>query len=201
MRLCIFFSRHLKFRILFLVLLTLICFMQSRGQEMVLLDNQFKIIQIKDFTNPIFKNLQICYESEFAPITQTHMTCNGDYNQNDLASHWSKRYDMYLFYKDTIPAGFCVVNCQSMIDENNHKTHDIAEFYITPIFRKNGLGTLFARKVIMLYPGSWEIRELPELEKTSRKFWLKVIEGLQHNNFQEIVNHPNWNGFIQKFDI
>lgn len=161
----------------------------------------YSIIKIDDVHHTVFKNLQICYECEFAPITQTHMTSNGDYDQNNLASHWSSPYDLYLFYKNKIPVGFCVVNHHSMVNKTKDSVHDIAEFYITPIFRKNGLGTLFARQIIMLYPGSWEIRQFLELEKTARQFWLKVIEGVPHTNFQEIMNHTNWFGFIQRFDI
>ena len=164
------------------------------------MDKKLSVKKIADITNTIFRNLQICYECEFAPITKMQMEPDATYNQKELEAEWAPKYDIYLLYSDTIPAGFCVVNCQSMIDGNSD-THDIAEFYITPIFRHLGYGAWFAQYIFKLYPGRWEVRQLPELGATVRNFWISAIKGMVHQNFKDVTNHENWKGFVQSFEV
>lgn len=158
------------------------------------------IVKIDSKENHIFKNLQLCYECEFAPITKTNMTVHADYDQAEIASHWAPNYSLYLFYHKAIPVGFCVVNHQSMLDGRTN-VNDIAEFFIVPLFRKSGLGIYFATQIFRLFPGEWEVRQLPELEHTARKFWLKVIHSLPVSHFEEKSNYPPWGGFVQQFTL
>ncbi len=163
------------------------------------MDKNLSVVKT-DIHNQVFKHLQLCYECEFAPITKMQMEPDGTYDQKELEAEWAHKYDIYLLYNGDIPAGFCVVNCQSMIDGDT-STHDIAEFYITPIYRHSGYGTWFAHYIFKLYPGRWEVRQLPELGKTVRNFWISAIKSIDHKNFTEITDHATWHGFIQRFDI
>lgn len=182
---------------LFFIILALHGFIGANFED----DNQLTVTHIKsDISHPVFKRLQLCYECEFAPITRTHMKVDGSYDQNCLLAEWAPNHDIFLLFYKNIPAGFCVVNHQSMIEEGNLSTHDIAEFYVTPIFRKFGYGTWFAQYIFKLYPGRWEIRQLPELENTARKFWIKAIKGLSPLDFKEIADHSQWKGFVQQFN-
>lgn len=159
-------------------------------------------IETCSINNPIFKNLQLCYECEFAPITQAAMTSNADYDQAEIASHWSKDYQIYLFYVKAIPVGFCVVNMQSMIDETLLEVRDIAAFFIVPLYRKSGYGKKFAQEILKQHTGIWEIRQLSSLEYTARQFWRKVILSMPHRDFKEIIDpHPDWRGFVQRFRL
>lgn len=164
-------------------------------------ENAISIVKIESMHNPVFKNLQLCYEAEFAPITQTALLSNGTYDQAELASHWAKKTMIYLFYVNQLPAGFCVINAGSMIDENRPDVHDFAEFYIMPLYRKRSIGITCAASLIRLYGGVWQIRQLPELEQTGRLFWLKVIDTIPVRNFHETFNHPRWPGFMQEFEV
>lgn len=169
-----------------------------------------KIIALEScsMNNPIFKNLQLCYECEFAPITKTSMTYAAEYDQTEIASHWSKDYQIYLFYIKSIPAGFCVINMQSMIDEKLIDVRDIAEFYIVPLYRKSGFGKKFAQEILKQHKGLWEIRQLKVQEYTARQFWRKVILSMDHSEFKEmygefkeLIDQPNWTGFVQRFRL
>lgn len=160
-----------------------------------------KIVKIKNIKNKVFKNLQLCYECEFARFTKTPMNSKAEYDQEQIAAYWNKKWAGYIFYIDSIPAGFCIVNFGSLIDKNDINTYDFGEFYISPMFRENGYGSYFAREVIKLYPGFWELRQIPELKSTSRKFWIKTIAKINHRNFLEIEDHPNWQGFTQRFEV
>ena len=159
------------------------------------------IVKVSSEHDPVFKNLQLCYEAEFAPITTTIMTINGDYDQQQLAQYWKEKHDLYFFRVNEIPAGLAVVNYGSFVDLANENVRDIGEFYVTPYFRKKGYGKLFAHALLKLYPGKWEIRQLPALEMTARVFWHKVIATIPHTNFKEDKNCSQWHGSVQSFVI
>lgn len=119
-------------------------------------------------------------------------------------SHWSDVVDAYIFYIHDTPAGFCVVNHGSMVEpaqKNDPKVHDIAEFFITPNFRGHKFGAIFVAEIFKMYPGTWEVRQLPALADNVRHFWRSVIGRITHNNFVEIHNHPHWDGYMQSFEI
>lgn len=158
---------------------------------------KFTIIKITDYNNIPFKNLQQLYEFEFSLITGYLTNENGLYEQETLISHWSKKYDIYLLYNDKRPIGFTVVNLESLIS-HTEDTRDIAEFFILPDMRKNGIGKWFIKEIFKMYPGKWEIRQLPGLQV--KDFWLKVIEDFTNNNYISLEMQNNaWTGSIQKF--
>lgn len=155
---------------------------------------------VTDITSAPFCHLQLCYECEFSPITGAHMNHLGVYDQALLASYWSKlQWDAYIFEYHSIPAGLCVVNKGSMIFPENTETHDIAEFYITPIFRSKKLGTIFASAIFSLYPGTWEVRQLSNLANTATLFWRKAIGEFTKHHFQEFSSTKEWSGIYQTF--
>lgn len=157
----------------------------------------FKIIKINDYNNIPFKNLQQLYEFEFSLITGYLTNEEGLYEQKTLVSHWSKKHDIYLLYNDKRPIGFSVVNLESLISYTND-TRDIAEFFILPDMRKNGIGSWFAIQIFKTYPGKWEIRQLPELKV--KNFWLKIIQEFTNNNYLSLdMNNKIWTGSVQKF--
>lgn len=178
----------------------------SGANTLVWQDAQQQIVIEKQFDDqaPVFKNLQICYECEFSPITGTQAEPDGSYNQQELRSHWADNWDAYVLYVGRVPAGFCVVNHASMTQsrhDDDRPVHDVAEFYIAPLYRRAGYGSCFARQIFQLYPGHWEVRQLPELAQTSRLFWHAVIRSLVGDVFQEVQDSAQWAGFIQFFDI
>ena len=167
-------------------------------------EKKLMIVKPMSIDDGVFKNVQQCYECEFSPITQSKMDIHGNYNQQEIRSHWACRWDAYIFYIDNASAGLCVINYGSMIHDvmkNNSAVHDVAEFFIMPNFRKRGFGEDFATAIFMMYKGRWEVRQLPELVHTARIFWRKTISKLADNKFVEIANHPNWLGLVQIFEL
>jgi len=156
------------------------------------------IKKLHNYSDPSFRKLQQEYEAEFSAITGYKPNSQGVFDQEFLASTWSKNgYDIYLFEIGETAIGFAVVNLSSMITHDKD-TRDIAEFYIAPKFRNQKLGTKLAQEIFLMYPGKWEVRQLPSLLK-ARKFWLQAIAGLSPKQFEENAGTDSWKGFIQKF--
>lgn len=61
-----------------------------------------------------------------------------------------------LIYADGRLAGFAMLCPYSYIKEN--PSHVMAEFTIFPQFRRKGLATEAARRILTAYPGRWEIK-------------------------------------------
>ena len=51
----------------------------------------------------------------------------------------------------------------------------MAEFYIRPEHRRNGLGVDFARQLLLRYPGPWRIRQIAR-NQPAVAFWHRVLE-------------------------
>ena len=157
------------------------------------------IKKINSHLDKVFQNLQQSYE-KFSSITGYKTNEQGLFDQDFLISTWSEHgYDIYLFEVNSLTAGFAVINLSSMINHDKD-TRDIAEFFIIPELRNQDFGTKFAQEIFIKYPGKWEVRQLAVLHK-ARKFWLKAIKATNPEDFQEEINNPNWEGYLQSFKI
>lgn len=158
-----------------------------------------KIIEVsKD--HPLFKQLQQDYEHEFSPITGYIKNTEGLYDQDMLMSHWSKNgHKIYLAFSDkNEPLGFAVVNLSSMITEDVD-TRDIAEFYVIPAYRRSHIGKQIAFTIFSMYPGKWEVRQLPGLV-VATSFWNKIIAEFSKGMFTQIeMADDHWTGIAQVF--
>lgn len=153
-----------------------------------------------DKDNPTFKKLQQDYEDEFSPITGYTKGADGLYDQEMLMSHWSpKGHHVYLALSDTDePLGFSVVNLSSMISKADD-VKDIAEFYVVPSQRRRNIGKQIAFAIFSLYPGKWEVRQLPDLHVATR-FWNRVISDFSETKYSQIeMSNAQWTGFVQMF--
>jgi hypothetical protein len=68
------------------------------------------IKKLHDYLDPSFRKLQQEYEAEFSAITGYKPNSQGVFDQEFLASTWSKNgYDIYLFEIGETAIGFAVV--------------------------------------------------------------------------------------------
>lgn len=163
-------------------------------------NEDLSIRSIHNIEIPPFFPLQQNYECEFSIYTDTETTPDGYYDQKLLMSYWSQiKWDAYVFYKGKIPVGLAVVNYGSKTNENFINRMDMAEFYISPLYRKQQLGITFAHALFDLYPGkTWEVRQLPKATG-ARDFWRTAISRYTNFPFMEYENYENWPGFVQIF--
>jgi predicted acetyltransferase len=145
-----------------------------------------KIKKLNSYRDSVFSDLQQQYELEFAPITGYKPGADG-------------KFDIYLLYLNECPSGFAVINLSSMINDDTD-VRDIAEFFVISQQRNQGWGLEFAQRIFKKYPGKWQVRQLINLHK-ARRFWLKAIAVISPSDFQEEVNPPGWQGYLQSFTL
>ncbi|QVL58306.1 MAG: hypothetical protein KFB93_04275 [Simkaniaceae bacterium] len=130
----------------------------------------------------IFNRLAQDYEEEFSPITGKK---KGEDGKHTLDSDWRPPNHGYYWVESGEKVGFCIKGvCDSY--------SDIAEFYIIPSARGNGIGKQFAFAVFDLFPGPWQVRQI-EGANLAKSFWRAVIKDYSKGAFkEEIRDDPYW---------
>jgi predicted acetyltransferase len=149
----------------------------------------------------VFLHLLQLYEYEFSDITKLEVNRQGLYTNAELQKHLDeKSCKPILLRYNKKWAGLAVVNMKGYLDDDPH-VRDMAEFFVMKIYRHRHLGQKFALALFNLFPGKWEIRQLPAA-KAARSFWLKVIDRLtNHHLIDQFIEHSRWKGYIQTFEI
>lgn len=131
---------------------------------------------------PILLNLVQAYEAEFSLITNKNPGPNGIY---PMDTPCDEDHPSFLLYDNSTPIAFCIKG-------THDGRHDIAEFFVIPTYRKNGIGQKFAIEIFKKYPGNWQVRQIDGAHKAT-DFWRKTIRAFTNNNFSEsIVDDPYW---------
>lgn len=104
----------------------------------------------------------------------------------------------FFIYADDKIAGFVLINVHTLIEE---RAHSIAEFYVVPNFRRQGIGERAAELAFRQFPGKWEVAQM-EANQSALRFWRKVISSVTKGQYEEtILDSEIWHGPVQTFDI
>lgn len=149
-------------------------------------------ISIED--KEVIRNLVFEYQQELLDTENP-----GEYTYLD--TYWEKenRHPFFIKHSDEI-IGFVLVNHHTLI---NKPGANIAEFYVKPDYRHNGVGLQAALAVFSKFPGKWEVRVLHDKFKAI-EFWRKTIDKATKGDFQETNSNPSaldWIGPIFLFTI
>lgn len=140
------------------------------------------VIPVNKDNQSILQNLSLPYKAEFSPITGSKPLADG---ASVTYFYENKKHQRYLLYYKDMPIGFAIIGKENDIN-------DIAEFYITPSFRKKGFGRYLAQFIFKEHPGKWQVRQLVHT-KNSITFWRKVITRLTNGHYHEtIIPDPDW---------
>jgi predicted acetyltransferase len=146
-----------------------------------------KIEPITDKNSHIFEVFEQDYEAEFSAITRKEPDAEGRFA---IEATWEPpNQGFYLFIREK-PAGFAI---KGTIE----KRSDIAEFYILPLYRKKGFGKAFAFALFDLFPGSWQVRQIPTA-KEAIAFWRIVIDEYTKGNYKEDQTKDPHFGFVTR---
>jgi predicted acetyltransferase len=130
------------------------------------------------------------YEAEFADITNKLPNAQGFFTL-DVDPFLMTEATGYLFYKAEALVGFCVLTLTPSLN-------DVAEFYIVPAFRRQGLGVQAATHLFKRFTGQWQVRQLLQA-KAATRFWQTVIKHYTNNHYSEaIVEDPHWGSVVQQ---
>jgi predicted acetyltransferase len=131
------------------------------------------------------------YEAEFSAITKKEPNAEGRFA---LEVDWKKPNSGFYFFVEKKPVGFA-------IKADVEGRSDIAEFYILPCYRKTGLGKGLAFALFDLFPGPWQVRQIPTA-KEAIAFWRTVIHDYTQGRYTEDqIEDLHWGQVIrQLFD-
>ena len=106
---------------------------------------------------------------------------NEEPNYPLLNSYWTDKNRIPLkLTKGKDWLGFALINDYAIRPTN---TISIAEFYILPEYRKQGLGRFFANEILKKYNGNWEIRTQIS-NNQAIQFWDKVVSEILNKNLE-----------------
>jgi predicted acetyltransferase len=101
---------------------------------------------------------------------------------NDARLHWSEglRGFPFLIKADGMLAGFALIR----EIEKDPPTFDVGEFFILRKYRGRGVGKGVAHRLFDLFPGNWQVRELPE-NTPAQDFWRRTIDEYTSGDYVE----------------
>lgn len=148
-----------------------------------------EIIHITSANAHIFEVFVQDYEAEFSAITKKEPNAEGRFA---LEADWhSPNKGFYQFVKGK-PVGFVI---RSQTDEGSS---DIAEFYILPCYRKKGLGKLLAFAIFDLFPGPWQVRQIPTA-LDAIAFWRATIDEYTNGKWTEDkISDAHWGSVVRQ---
>jgi predicted acetyltransferase len=162
-------------------------YLEQRGIIFIYSKNM-NIIPITLANSHIFDVFEQDYEAEFSALTKKEPNVEGRFA---VEADWrDPNTGFYLFIKEK-PAGF-------VIRKVSDGRSDIAEFYLLPCYRKKGWGKKLAFEIFDLFPGLWQVRQIPTA-KEAIVFWRTIISEYTHGNYTEdLINDPHWGTVIRQ---
>lgn len=138
--------------------------------------------------------------SEFAPIGSPYgeATEDGLFAYPWLDEYWTEpgRYALFIRCNQRL-AGFALVNKWSA--SGKPVDWGMAEFFVMRKYRRAGIGTRAARKIIQRHPGEWEI-PVAHYNIPAQHFWIHATSGLPDTRINSILGDGSrWSGPILRF--
>ena len=140
--------------------------------------------------------LELC-QHDLSDVWDQDLDDQGQYGYA-LDKYWlNPRCKAFAFLVSGKYAGFALVDDSVSISENEHW---MAQFFVVKKYRRQGVGSLAAKRVFDLVRGRWEIgqmrRNLP-----AQAFWRRVIGEYTDGDFVEYeMNDESWQGLLQSFN-
>ncbi len=85
--------------------------------------------------------------------------------------------------------GFLLIN-NWILNKEYNANYSIAEFYISPKYRRIGIGNRVVQEIFGRYKGKWEIRQI-STNSTAVNFWRKCIDNYTKGNYKELNTKSN----------
>ena len=148
-----------------------------------------KIVPITTANAHIFEVFAQDYEAEFSAITKKEPNAEGRFA---LEADWRPPNQGFYQFIQGKPIGFAI---RSQTEEG---LSDIAEFYILPCYRKKGLGKLLAFAIFDLFPGPWQVRQIPTA-LDAIAFWRTTIDEYTNGKYKEdLISDSHWGSVIRQ---
>ncbi len=143
----------------------------------------------------ILRHLLHLYLYELSQFTQCDVDAQGLYEYRYLDHYWTEaERHPFLLQIEGQWAGFCLLRVQ----EDGKRS--VSEFFVARKYRREGVGSRMARLIFDLFPGRWEISQLPD-HIESHLFWRQVIGQYTEGDYrEETLDLGAWQQPVQYFD-
>jgi len=148
---------------------------------------------------PILENLLQFYIYDFSEIVGGDVGDDGRFKERSLAPYWEHTWcHPFLIRADGKLAGFALIHQRSRLSGDT-STWDLAEFFVMRKYRRQGIGSLIARRLLDIHRGKWEIRQRHD-NTAATAFWRHVVDEFTDGKFEELtLNDDRWKGPVQFF--
>jgi predicted acetyltransferase len=112
-----------------------------------------------------------------------------------LPLYWTQQErEAYWIEDRDARVGFALINRDVFLPDS---AWSVSEFYVTPAFRRRGLGKEAARVLLGRHPGAWEVAILPGNAR-ALAFWTNVLEGLSAGRVASFApgTVADWDGHL-----
>lgn len=148
-----------------------------------------EIVPITSANAHIFETFVQDYEAEFSAVTRKEPDAEGRFA---LDADWRPPNKGFYQYEAGKPIGFVIRG------QTNENRSDIAEFYILPCYRKKGFGKMLAFAIFDLFPGPWQVRQIPTAVDAIA-FWRATIDEYTNGNYTEDqIADAHWGSVIRQ---
>lgn len=106
---------------------------------------------------------------------------NGLYEARDFSKYWQPNCYPFIIRMDGELAGFALIN---KIGSAPEVDWNMGEFFIVGKFQGKGIGRQVAFELFNMFPGKWEVMQMPP-NLPAIKFWKKVVAEYTSDQFIE----------------
>ncbi len=139
---------------------------------------------IAESDKPVLRNLLDLYLYDLSVFTEIEMNSHGLFEYRRLDQYWLDESCHPLFIRaDDRIAGFVLVHKYGLLGDNRNV---IAEFFVLNKYRKQGVGKRAAALAFGMFPGQWEVSQLPR-NQPAQQFWRNVVSELTNCNYKETL--------------
>jgi predicted acetyltransferase len=107
----------------------------------------------------------------------------GTTQAESIAATWwiRDRCELYVIQVEGNPAGFVIILAEKELLPPE-VDFELMDFYVTPKYRRSGIGRIAARLAFDLHHGNWQVFQL-ERNIPARTFWQAVINDYTNGNY------------------
>ena len=143
------------------------------------------------------EQLMVAYFSEIDP---SRLTTSGQLMYPYLNAYWEEPTRHAFFIQlEQGPIGFALVN-DWVVDSTYQAQYAMAEFYLQPAYRRQGIGSAIAQELFVQFKGKWEVRQAVD-HASAIHFWRNCIGGFTRGHYAERVMEVDGQPFcMQHFE-
>jgi len=147
---------------------------------------KIELIEVEETQKSVLRQMIELYEYDMSIYTNEELNDYGFYDYSYFDYYWNEENRFAYFIKcNDILCGFVMVNdfCYALRGED---AKVISEFFIMKKYRKLGIGKQIAKQVFSMFPGKWEVNQIPG-NKVSYIFWENVINEFTNGKFEKSI--------------